>query len=358
MGKLIGWMLLGINALVALLLVLSAYSPYINPQVHAMWSGAGLLFPFLLLGNVLFLIFWLIFYRKYALLPLLVLLGCWGAIRNYIPVNLFREEVPEEAIKILSYNTHSFGGRQKHTVEKPNEVLAYLQECDADIICLQEYVWGGKLKRKDIDYAMRKYKYKHYNPMTSTGRNGLGCYSRYPILSAKRINYKSRGNGSMMYRIKVGEDTLVVINNHLESNKIAEADRDTYQELLDNPYQETTLPGMGKLIKKVADASVIRSIQADSLNGVINALEGEKIIVCGDFNDSPISYTYRVMSEGLTDAFVESGNGLGISYNLDRFYFRIDHILMSDNLQPYHCTVDRSVKASDHYPIWCHVGVK
>jgi endonuclease/exonuclease/phosphatase family metal-dependent hydrolase len=63
-----------------------------------------------------------------------------------------------------------------------------------------------------------------------------------------------------------------------------------------------------------------------------------------------------MMSEGLKDAFVESGNGLGISYNQHRMFFRIDHILLSKNLKAYNCTVDNSIDASDHYPIWCYIS--
>ena len=79
------------------------------------------------------------------------------------------------------------------------------------------------------------------------------------------------------------------------------------------------------------------------------------IIVCGDFNDTPISYTHRTIAQDLDDAFTQSGRGLGISYNQNRFYFRIDNILTSKNLRAYNCTVDRSIKESDHYPIWCYI---
>ena len=82
------------------------------------------------------------------------------------------------------------------------------------------------------------------------------------------------------------------------------------------------------------------------------------MIVCGDFNDSPISYAHRVIGKGLKDAFVESGNGFGISYNQNHFYFRIDNILLSKNLKSYRCTVDNTIKSSDHYPIWCYVAKK
>ena len=112
------------------------------------------------------------------------------------------------------------------------------------------------------------------------------------------------------------------------------------------------------LIRKLAEASAIRAVQADSIARLVAGYKGGGVIVCGDFNDSPISYTHRVVGEGLNDAFVESGNGFGISYNQNHFYFRIDNILLSKNLKSYRCTVDNTIKSSDHYPIWCYVAEK
>ena len=86
------------------------------------------------------------------------------------------------------------------------------------------------------------------------------------------------------------------------------------------------------------------------------APNAREIFVCGDFNDGSISYTHRILTQKLDDAFTQSGKGLGISYNQNKFYFRIDNILISPNLKAYNCTVDRSIKASDHYPIWCYIS--
>ena len=55
------------------------------------------------------------------------------------------------------------------------------------------------------------------------------------------------------------------------------------------------------------------------------------------------------------DAFVQSGNGPGISYNRNKLFYRIDHILHSQSLDAYRCAVDRSVQVSDHYPISCYL---
>ena len=109
------------------------------------------------------------------------------------------------------------------------------------------------------------------------------------------------------------------------------------------------------LIRKLAEASAIRAPQADTIAHEITASPHPYIIVCGDFNDTPISYTHRTIAQDLDDAFTQSGRGLGISYNQNRFYFRIDNILTSKNLRAYNCTVDRSIKESDHYPIWCYI---
>ena len=84
--------------------------------------------------------------------------------------------------------------------------------------------------------------------------------------------------------------------------------------------------------------------------------QGKGVVFCGDLNDTPISYAHRMMSEGMKDAYTESGNGPGFSYNQHRMFFRIDHILLSKNLKAYYCTVDNSIDASDHYPIWCYIS--
>lgn len=356
-GRILAFILLGVNALVVILMLLSAYSPYINPHIHPIWSSAGLLFPVFLLANLLFLCFWVVVYWRYALFPLLAFFCCWNSISAYFPINVFQEEKPENAIKVLSYNTRAFGNREKHTKEKPNRTLAYLQDSDADIICLQEYIVNGGLKKKDVDYALRKYPYRHYYPLAK-GWNGLGCYSKYPILSATPIEYDSRGNASIAYRLKVNNDTLLVINNHLESNRIGDSEVGVYQEVIESRDSKKVSSGVWKLMKKMAEAIKIRAKQAEAVSKQVNEFRGKGVIVCGDFNDTPISYTHRTMSEGLKDAFAESGNGLGISYNRHRMFFRIDHILLSKNLKVYECTVDDSIDASDHYPIWCYISLE
>ena len=107
------------------------------------------------------------------------------------------------------------------------------------------------------------------------------------------------------------------------------------------------------LLSKLAQATSKRAPQADAVHEYIEAHRQYPIIVCGDFNDNPISYSRRTIGKGLTDCFVETGSGIGLSYNQKGFFFRIDHILCSKDIQPYNCQIDNEMDASDHYPIIC-----
>lgn len=355
-GKLIKWILFGINLLACLFLFFCCYGSYLGPIKHSIASVSQLFFPIPLLIVLFFLIFWLIFRHRFFWVSLLTLVICINAICTYCPLHFFSTKAPQDAIKVLSFNTHGFNNYQTHTQQKPNEVLKYLQESDADIICLQEYIWSRKLKHEDIDNALKEYPYKHYYKFGFL--NGLGCYSRFPILSAYPINYKSTNNGSIAYRMLIHGDTVLVVNNHLESNKLSEHDKELYKEMIIKHGTEVVKEGSKLLVQKLANAGKVRAVQAEAVAETIQKSGLNHIIVCGDFNDSPLSYSHRIIGKGLQDAFAKTGNGFGFTFHQHGMFFRIDHILLSPSLKPYECTVDRSVTCSDHYPITCYLTFK
>ena len=362
LGNFVALLILAVNALFTGLLLFTAYSPHIQPGTHPAQSCLGLTFPVFLMINIGFFIFWLVIQRyKTALLPLIGLLLCYSQTRTYLPINFHTNKLPETSFKLLSYNIMGFDGAIKQNGKNP--ILTYLKESNADILCLQEYSTtesSRHLSQKDVEQELKAYPYHRIN---TVGRekghtNKIACYSKYPILSARVLDYSSEYNGSVLYEVKIGEDTVTLINNHLESNKLTKADKAVYENMLKSPEKEKVKSGMRLLIRKLAEASAIRAPQADTIAHEITASPHPCIIVCGDFNDTPISYTHRTIAQNLDDAFTKSGRGLGISYNQNRFYFRIDNILTSKNLKAYNCTVDRSIKDSDHYPIWCYITKK
>lgn len=359
-GNFLGKVLLAINVLVALLMVLCAFSSYISPYTFPVLSCAGLAFPIFLLLNFLFFAFWLFFNRRYALLPLVVMFVCIGQIRAFLPINISMKQVPDDAIKILSYNVMYYDMHQPHTEESPNEIVRYIQNSNADIVCLQEASFNNSNSKKFLsEKVFRKAlsTYPYFSLHLEKG-NGWVCLSRFPILSTRSIPYESVGNGTVAYELKVGNDTLLLVNNHLESNKLSIDDRAAYRDMIIDPKENKVKTTSKMLIGKVADAVSIRASQADSVAKFIQDSKHKYVVVCGDFNDSPLSYAHRVIGKGLNDAFVDTGNGLGVSYNRYGFYFRIDHIMASESLDLFNCTVDNSIKTSDHYPIWCYIKKK
>jgi hypothetical protein len=187
----------------------------------------------------------------------------------------------------------------------------------------------------------------------------IACISKYPILSLKNVTFPETGNGYSVYTLDVKGDTITLFNCHLQSFGLNDDDKILYEEILSHPKENLRTSGTKGLLKKLGEANAKRSVQADSLALHIERALGDgptprTVIVCGDFNDSPISYTHYRVSRRLKDAHTLSGNGFGFSYNRNKMFFRIDHILASPNLKPYRCKVDRSIKESDHYPIYSY----
>ena len=345
-------MIAGANVATVITMLLVGFSDRLNPADHPLLSTAGMAFPFFLLVNMAFLFFWLIFKWRMIWIPVVGFVCAYVPISIYMPIN-GKQEIPEGALKLVSYNVCTYGGNYKY--ENGFEtVLKYLVEQKADIVCVQE----------DVDtwrrYVFREYQ-KHWayndtmvianNPQSF---NALGIHTRFPIIKRERIPYASVANGSAAWWLKVDGDTLIVVNNHFESCHLSSDDRAQYRQIIKGELPRDSMQSESKLLLiKLAEANAARSGQIRTVLRYVEEHSQYPIIVCGDFNDSPISYSRHTMGERLTDCFKETGRGIGLSYNQKAFSLRIDHIFCSQQLQPYNCKVDDKMDASDHYPILC-----
>ena len=347
----------GANVATVLTMLATGYADRLYPPDHPLLSVLGLTFPIFLLLNLLFLLFWVVFKWRRLLIPVAGYLLAYAPIATYLPLNP-RQDIPDGCIKVLTYNVCSYGGNYKYE-DAFERILDYLKEQDADIVCLQE----------DVDtwrrYAFLRYeKIYPYNDTTvicntPESLNAVGIHSRYPILRKERIDYPSSANGSVAYYLLCGNDTLLVINNHLESTHLTTEDRTRYKDMLRGDMDSDTARAESMLIfDKLGQATVLRAKAVDNIVDYINRHCQYPTIVCGDFNDTPVSYTRRALAQHLTDCFKQSGRGIGLSYNQKGFWVRIDHILCSSHLTPYNCEVDSKNDLSDHYPMVCWLKMK
>lgn len=344
-------MMAGANVTTIIMMWLIGYSDRVNPIDFPLLSILGLGFPVFLLLNLGFLVFWLLFKTRGALIPIAGFLLCYVPVRKYCPLNVSRE-IPDSAIKVLSYNVWLFDGWDVPKGEK-SPILEYIKNQNADVVCLQE-ASAGELGQDRIDSVLdRVYEYKD-SCMKGKYGDVLSIYSKYPIIRKEKIDYPSKGNQSAAFYLKIRKDTVIVINNHMETTGLSPDIRDHFTSMIKGKMETDSTTKKSKLlITQLGEGNKKRAVEADAVNAFVEAHLGQSIILCGDFNDGPISYSRRTIAQNLTDCYVASGNGPGVSYHKSGFYVRIDHIMCSADWEPFQCTVDNKIKDSDHYPIYC-----
>ena len=346
-----------INILVAAAMLLVGFSDYVNPTSFPIISCVGLLFPFFILANLLFIVFWIIFSWRRAVISILGLIVSYVPIRIYAPINI-PKDVPIGSIKVMSYNVESYSGGMKGQDRDAatDSIIRYIGRSQPDILCVQEdYVGSRKYIHERLD-SLFAYSI-HIKYETDKG-NGQAVYSRFPILRSERIEYESAGNASMACYIDINGKEVMLINNHLESNHFSPDDKQRYKDMLKDGLnggieKDTVRKESRLIIDKLSEAAAIRAPQADAVHEYIKNHKEWPAIVCGDFNDNPISYSRRVIAKGLTDCYVATGLGLGLSYNQKGYFVRIDNIMCSSHFTPSLCKVDKTIGASDHFPIVC-----
>ena len=344
-------MVSGANIAAILIMLLAGFSDHFDPVCHPNLAMLGLVFPIFILVNLGFLVFWLIFKPRRAIIPVLGFMCCYAPIRKYFPLNAGRD-IPENAIKVITYNV-------KHLAfdtykDASNPILQYLVKQKADILCIQEAGYNKKLRQLSDSMLTPDYPYHETMKSHSKESDLLAIYTRYPILKKELIEYESKGNVSAAFHLLIDGDTVIVVNNHLQSIGYTDDDKEAFNQIIEGgTNKEYAEVKSRKIVDKYQKALVERYPQVDSVTNYIEKHARYSMIVCGDFNDGPISYTRRMLSRNLVDCFVESGTGLGISYNKKRFWVRIDHILCSKDWLPFKCVVDNEIKESDHYPVIC-----
>lgn len=353
------------NIIAIILLLLSIQAPKVNPSEFVFISYIGISFPFILAINIIYLLLWIITFRwKYILIQFVALLFSASSIANYFPYNKPSKEIPENTITLMTYNVRGFDwltGEQARL----NPVFDYLATSGADIICMQEFAvdqWQDRSKiisLSEFDNIMSDYPYRSIIRLGDTISStiyGLACYSKYPIRKVARIPLDSYFNGSGMYELRIGKQDVVIVNNHLESNRITAEDKELFKELVEKKNRSKLNDVVESIFKRLDPAFKTRGIQADIISYHVQnqRKKTDKMLIVGDFNDTPMSYTYHTMKSDFIDSFVATGKGMGITYHEDHFLFRIDYIMYTPNIKSYNCLVDH-VKYSDHYPVISHI---
>ena len=325
------------------------FSTHFSPARHFMLSVFALMIPTITLLNFLLLIYYLIRKSPMLFLPLFILIIF--AVK-YLPATInynFSPEIPSEnSFKVLSYNVSQFARPQKYyfdrrwkgdsVMAKSKGIIDFVANYEADIKCLQEfYTDSNSVLYNTSEKISRGH---HLNVVQSTkllrinrAKFGVAIFSRFPVVNHGELIYSNNEFNRGVYAdLKIGNDTVRVINIHLQSNQLK-------------------IAAKRKFLSKWKYDEIRRAKQTDQLTEFISK-SPYRIILCGDFNSTPYGYVYNEFNKDLANSFEYRGSGIGGTFHFGQFpILRIDHHFFSDGLGVEEFNTLDSITYSDHYPI-------
>lgn len=354
-----------VNILAALALAFSYLSAYINPQTTTFFAFFGLAYYYILLANLLLMLYWLIRGRARALLSLAAILLGYQTLLHHVQFFPGKEKpLNESLIKLLSYNvknmSNSNAGIEREEIRRG--IYGFLQEEAPDIACLQEFSARGDMKAvveeiKNITAYPHVY-CENYNIQRTHRVDAMVIMSKLPIVNRGILSIPGDNHQFGIYAdLLHDDDTIRIYNLHMESIRFQTADYRFVEDIGKVITERSTLEtGSKSIIKKLQQAFLTRARQTVIAKASL-ALCPHDAILCGDFNDTPLSYSYRRLAEDMKDAFVESGYGLGNTFAGKLPPLRIDYILFQPAFRSFDFRIHK-IPLSDHYPLTVYLGRK
>ncbi len=330
-------------AVAACALLMSCLAPFLHPTKHPVVMFFGLYFIPIFLLNVLLLVIAIFRHPRAILICVVGLLPTLLLADRFVKFGRGEEDPEAPSVQILTYNLGRYdaGGRKITANEAIPGIRRLITEQDADIVCLQEFAIPDTSRLGD---CLPDYPYQARHLFKGKRWFGNVTLSKYPIVGESVLTFPDSRNLCLVTDIDVDGQTLRVYNCHLESYSIS------FTTLVKRlSHRETFTDEVVQVHGRLREATRRRTEQVTAL------LESEAQspypnILCGDFNDSPVSHTYHRLTRNLKDSFVEAGHGMGGTYAALWPMLRIDYILLPQAFQARHHETLR-VPWSDHYPV-------
>jgi len=358
-----------IATIVCLCSLLFAYlCPFIHPGTFWLLPFFGLAYPIIFMITIFFLIIWIVARSKWALIVLVVLLIGGNLHFRMLATGENPENLPkiEETLHIMSYNVRLFdlyNWTKSEQYENRDSIFNYLKRENPDVVCFQEFYHQDRPTNFPTRDTIREFlSIKDYHERYShklKGRQnfGVAMLSKYPMISKGDIAFENEDqnidadNYCIYADILKGKDTFRIYTIHLQSIKFKMNDYAVFGDKNKNPEFEKS--NVRLIIDKLRLAFPKRASQAQKVMEHIET-SPYPVIICGDFNDTPLSYTYNQFNKTLIDAFRNCSSGIGSTYIGRVPAGRIDYIFHSNGLNSMDFKIQEG-EHSDHRAVSCRI---
>ncbi|MEN6619239.1 MAG: endonuclease/exonuclease/phosphatase family protein [Rikenellaceae bacterium] len=328
----------------ALALLISYISIYINPSITSIPFFFGLYFIPLVLFNLFLLIVGLIRRSGATWITFIILLPSILFADLFVRWGKPTEGEKGIALKVCTYNVGLFAQDKKFSREELlNNVVRFISKEGPEVVCFQEFYINdtARIRQEFNDYP---YIYYHFFSLRNGGKFGNLTISKFPVVSKGKITFKGSTNLCIYTDIEHFGKIIRVYNTHLESHSIS------FTALIKKMSKSDKVSDdILTMHDKMASTFRKRALQVDAIS--FHASESKyPAIICGDFNDTPVSYTYHNMIRDKSDSFKESGKGFSATYSYMWPLLRIDYILYPKYFWSMSHKTER-VAFSDHYPV-------
>jgi len=352
-----------INILIGLGLLGAYLSTHISPNILPQLSFLGLTYPILIWTTAGFSFLWLFTRFKYFLFNVMIFLLGFNHFTDYFAYNNSTSIHSTTALKLMSYNVKIFNFYDlKENKNTRNNIFKFIKNEAADVYCFQEFYHQqspSNFKTRDTLITFldtKNYHERYTHEMTGKQFFGLATFTKFPIINKGGIAFNNDANNYCIYTdILKDRDTIRVFNAHIGSIRLAGDDLDLLENIQNKSIDKNEKQIKG-IVQRLSLAFQKRAVQIEKIMNEVKKSPHPSIL-CGDFNDTPVSYCYKQITNQLNDAFNQTGNGTGKTYIGKIPSNRIDYIFHSDNIIPYEFKV-HDVDFSDHKPISSYLDLK
>ncbi len=316
---------------------------YINPEHSDIFPFLGLALPIVLIANLVILLYWAIQFRWWVILPFVAIVCNISYIGAMYRIPFGQKARSDSALTVASYNVYGFRRGEYSAVMR--DIATLFEKNDVDVACLQEV---RLINRHSLDSMATIFSSL---PNVVYHESDIAILSKYPVLTSGVIKFPNTGNNAVWADLWVDSTTVRILTVHMQTTGVA-AVRSEFAGQPDDEGFSKEKRVILRLRDKLRDNARMRAAQAQELRQLIDTTTCP-LIVCGDFNDTPSSYTYHTMRGKLTDGFKACGKGFGATFRSLRNVLRIDYIFYSPAFHGIRYDTP-DVPFSDHRPVILH----